>query len=70
MALKPEEVVQNTLNALGRKTTVVPGLLSKFLTYSLLPLPRPVRTRIMGRIMRGMTRHRDGAIPRQNPKPA
>jgi short-subunit dehydrogenase len=70
LALKPEEVVQNTLNALGRKTTVVPGLLSKFLTYSLLPLPRPVRTRIMGRIMRGMTRHRDGAIPRQNPKPA
>ena len=70
LALKPEEVVQNTLDALGRKTTVVPGLLSKFLTYSLLPLPRPVRTRIMGRIMRGMTRHRDGAIPRQNPKPA
>ena len=38
MALDPVEVAQATLDALGRRITVVPGLLSKFLTYSLAPL--------------------------------
>ncbi len=55
-ALKPRDVAQATLDALGRKTTVVPGLLSKVLTYGLSPLPRPARVRIMGRVLRGMTR--------------
>jgi uncharacterized protein len=70
LAAKPEDVAQKTLNALGHRTTIVPGLLSKFLTYSLLPLPRSLRTQIMCRIMQGMTKHRDGAISGQNPKPA
>jgi hypothetical protein len=59
MALRPAEVAQATLNALGRKTTAVPGLLSKVLTWSLLPLPRSARVRIMGAVMRGMTKHLD-----------
>lgn len=42
--------------------TVVPGALSKILTYSLAPLPRPVRARVMGRIMRGMTKHLDETV--------
>lgn len=56
MTVAPADVARTTLNALGKKTTVVPGLLSKFLTYSLLPLPRVVRVRIMGQVMKGMTR--------------
>lgn len=58
MALNPEDVVQPTLDALGRRTTVLPGLLSKLLVYSLVPLPRSLRVRIMGVVMRGMTQHR------------
>ena len=58
-ALRPKQVAQATLNALGRKTTVVPGLLSQFLTYSLAPLPRVGRTRIMGQVMKGMTKHQE-----------
>ncbi len=54
--LHPGEVAQGTLNALGRKSTVLPGLLSKLLAYSLVPLPRWARVRIMGSVMKSMTR--------------
>lgn len=57
-ALEPHEVARGTLDALGRRGTVVPGLLSKLLTYSLAPLPRWCRSRILAIVMRGMTRHR------------
>jgi uncharacterized protein len=57
-ALTPAEVALPTLHALGRKPTVLPGLLSKLLAYSLAPLPRRARVRIMGRVMGGMTEHR------------
>lgn len=69
-ALKPMDVAQATLDALGRKTTVVPGLLSKGLSYSLVPLPRPARARMMGRVMRGMTKHVHGTTQSTDPKPA
>lgn len=55
-AVEPDVVARGTIAALGRRTTVVPGGLSKLLTYSLAPLPRWGRSRIMGGIMRGMTR--------------
>ena len=51
--------MSSVTNQYGRKTTVVPGLLSKVLTYSLAPLPRAGRTMIMGRVMSDMTRHRE-----------
>jgi short-subunit dehydrogenase len=54
-ALSAREVAQSTLNALGHKSVVLPGLLSKVLTYSLVPLPRWVRVRIMGSVMKNMT---------------
>lgn len=57
-ALKAEDVAGPILAALGRKPTVLPGFLSKLLTYSLVPLPRWARVRIMGKVMRGMTEHR------------
>jgi len=69
-AAQPADVAQATLNALGRKMTVVPGLLSKALTYSLLPLPRWGRVRIMRRVMAGMTKHPHGQADHQKPKPA
>jgi hypothetical protein len=53
----PETVARATLNALGKKMTVTPGALSKFLTWSLMTAPRSLRVRIMGRIMGGMTKH-------------
>ncbi|MCI4066774.1 SDR family NAD(P)-dependent oxidoreductase [Micromonospora sp. R77] len=52
-AAEPIEVARATLNALGRRMTVSPGALSKTLNWSLAPLPRQLRTRIMGRVMGG-----------------
>jgi hypothetical protein len=51
--------------ALGRKARVVPGGRGKFLTYSLLTLPRFLRVRIMAQIMRGMTKHHGPAARNQ-----
>jgi short-subunit dehydrogenase len=50
-------VARETLNALGRRSTVLPGMLTKLLTYSLAILPRWARVRVMGKVMKGMTRH-------------
>ena len=58
-AEKPATVARATVSALGHRMTVTPGLLSKFLTCSLMTAPRSLRTRIMGRIMGGMTKHGD-----------
>ncbi|MBI1277512.1 MAG: SDR family NAD(P)-dependent oxidoreductase [Anaerolineaceae bacterium] len=57
LALKPDQVAQTTLNALGKRTTVRPGWLSMFLELSLALLPRWGRVRAMGQIMKGMTQH-------------
>ncbi len=69
-AAQPADVARATLDALGRKMTVVPGSLSKALTYSLLPLPRRGRVRIMRRVMAGMTKHPHGQTNETTPKPA
>ena len=57
MALKPTSVAQATLEALGRRTTVRPGWLSKLLEASLALLPRWARVRILAMVMKGMTKH-------------
>ena len=56
-AASPETVARATVAALGKKMTVTPGALSKFLTWSLMTAPRSLRVRIMGQIMGGMTKH-------------
>ena len=56
LAEKPARVARVTLAALGRRMTVTPGLISKFLTWSLMTAPRGLRVSIMGQIMGGMTR--------------
>lgn len=54
-ALAPDVVALQTLAALGRRTTVRPGWLSKLLGWSLATAPRPVRVMIMSNVMAGMT---------------
>lgn len=63
MAVDASTVARQTLNALGRRVTVRPGFLSKFLE-TLLTLPRFARTRIMQQVMLGMTKHQS-----HEPKP-
>ncbi len=58
-AVSPAVVARTSLNALGKQGRVIPGRLSKLLTYSLLPLPRGLRSLIMGKVMGGMTKHQD-----------
>jgi hypothetical protein len=53
----PEQVASESLRALGKKTTVVPGSLSKILTYSLFTAPRSLRVQIMRPIMAGLSNH-------------
>lgn len=63
MALSPEQVGVPILEALGRKTTVLPGLLTKFLVYSLRTVPRWGKVKIMQQVMGGMIAHqREGVI--------
>jgi short-subunit dehydrogenase len=50
----PEIVATATLKALGRRRTVIPGARGTFLTSALRPLPRRVRSRILGRVIAGM----------------
>lgn len=52
----PLQVARDSLRALGRRRTVVPGRVGKLLTWSLALLPRQSRVTIMGRVMRGMAR--------------
>lgn len=60
--VSPDVVARGALESLGRRTTVAPGRLSRLLTYSLRPLPRGSRVRVMTRVMAGMTQ-RDGGRP-------
>lgn len=69
-AIDPATAARQTLAALGRRGTVRPGFLSKFLEASLAPLPRWGRSRIMAIVMGGMTRHQDGGKGRQERRPA
>jgi short-subunit dehydrogenase len=59
LAQTPRDVVGVTLAALGRRGTIRPGWLAKFLEASLALLPRWGRVRVMGRVMHGMTGAKD-----------
>jgi len=50
----PQAVVRAALAALPRGGTVRPGFMGKLLGWSLAPLPRWGRVRILGQIMKGM----------------
>lgn len=57
MSMTPQQVGVPILRALGRQTTVLPGFLTKLLTYSLRTVPRWAKVRIMEQVMGGMTQH-------------
>ncbi|MBY0425318.1 MAG: SDR family NAD(P)-dependent oxidoreductase [Cytophagales bacterium] len=57
MSLSPEDVGVPILKALGRQTTVFPGILTKVLVYSLRTVPRWCKVKIMSLVMGGMTAH-------------
>lgn len=52
----PDAIAPRILDALGRRSTTVPGALSRLLKDGLAPLPRDARVRVMGRVMAGPTR--------------
>jgi uncharacterized protein len=56
-AANAKDVAREAVAALGRKSTVRPGLQAKLLIGGLAVLPRKARTAIMGRIMASMTTH-------------
>jgi uncharacterized protein len=64
-AATAKEVARGTLEALGKRTTVRPGFLSKVLEAALSLLPRPARVAIMARIMGGMTKHQVEISPKK-----
>jgi short-subunit dehydrogenase len=70
MAASPEIVAAATLESLGNRTTVRPGLLSKLLEYSLAMLPRWGRVRVMSLVMGGMTNHQNDEAKAQTGGPA
>lgn len=53
-ATTTEVVATATLKALGRRQTVIPGARGKFLTAALTPLPRRMRSLILGKVIAGM----------------
>jgi short-subunit dehydrogenase len=55
--LKPEDIALPILAALGKKNTVFPGFLTKFLTGALMILPRWGKVRVMELVMGGFTKH-------------
>ncbi|MBC7887638.1 MAG: SDR family NAD(P)-dependent oxidoreductase [Ferruginibacter sp.] len=62
MSLRPSQVGVPILKALGRKTTVLPGILTKFLVYSLRTVPRWGKIKIMEKVMGGMTKHQRKSV--------
>ncbi|MCP9271958.1 SDR family NAD(P)-dependent oxidoreductase [Mycolicibacterium arenosum] len=61
-ATSTEVVARVTLAALGNRRTVIPGTRGKFLTAALLPLPRRIRSLILGKVITGMREPRRARI--------
>ena len=57
MTLSPSDVGVPIIKAIGRKRTLLPGFLTKFLVYNLRMTPRWAKTMIMGKVMGGFTKH-------------
>lgn len=61
-AMAADQLGVPILKALGKQSNVVPGLLSKVLTYGLRTLPRSMKVKILEKVMGGFTKHqRSGA---------
>ena len=60
-ATAADVVATVTLKALGRRRTVIPGGRGKFLTAALTPLPRRMRSLILGKVIASMRTRADVA---------
>ncbi|MEM0999580.1 MAG: SDR family NAD(P)-dependent oxidoreductase [Bacteroidota bacterium] len=60
-ALTPADIGGPILKALGRRSTVLPGFMTKFLVGSLRLLPRWGKVRVMRAVMGGFTKHQRAA---------
>lgn len=56
-AINPDTIIPEILSALGKKSIVFPGRLTKILLWSLRTVPRWGKIRIMKMVMGGMTKH-------------
>jgi len=56
-ALSPADIAVPIISAIGKKTTILPGFLTKFLVYNLRLLPRWGKVRVMEKVMSGFTKH-------------
>ena len=61
-AMSPEQIAFPILNALGKRRTVFPGFMTKFLTGALSFLPRWGKVRVMRLVMGGFTAHQRTTI--------
>ncbi|MEM6801163.1 MAG: SDR family NAD(P)-dependent oxidoreductase [Bacteroidota bacterium] len=57
MALSPKDIAVPIIKAIGKKSSLLPGFLTKFLVYNLRLLPRWGKVRVMEKVMAGFTRH-------------
>ena len=57
MSLKTKDIGVPIINAIGRKSRLLPGLLTKVLVYNLRMTPRWAKVLIMGKVMSGFTKH-------------
>ncbi|MEL6558969.1 MAG: SDR family NAD(P)-dependent oxidoreductase [Bacteroidota bacterium] len=55
--MKAETIAAEIIRSIGRKTTVLPGFLTKFLVFNLRLLPRWGKIRVMEKVMSGFTSH-------------
>ncbi len=56
-AMSPHEIALPILKSIGKKSVILPGLLTKILTYALRTVPRWGKVLIMKKIMSDMTKH-------------
>ena len=60
MALSPDDIAAPIISAIGKRNTLLPGGLTKFLVYNLRLVPRWGKVRIMEKVMAGFTKHQNG----------
>ena len=57
MALSPKDIAVPIIKSMGKRKTIFPGALTKFLVFNLRLVPRSVKVSIMGKVMAGFTQH-------------
>ena len=67
--MRPEAVAEVALRKLGRRTTVVAGLLNRLITFSTRLAPRWANSMIFSRVVGGMLKHADTGSGAAAPAP-